>query len=240
MIEQKSHFRTLACLYSSLLAHFGQRTDVYVAAQTPLHYAEQQPDLHKQPDIMVFTDLRDNHERERIHLWTESTVPSVVIEITSQATWLEDLVNKSALYLRLGIKEYLIFDPYDEFLKEGLQGLRLVKDEYVPIALNAKGMLVSQELGANLLRQGPLLRLVHPETEQMIPWGAELAGVQGEGASPPVQVSQELEQRLTEEAQRAQKEAERAARESKRAQALEAENAHLRVLLGQMQTAPHR
>jgi Uma2 family endonuclease len=237
MIEQKSHFRTMACLYSSLQTFLGQRTDVYVAVQTPLHYDEQHPDAYKLPDLLVIKGVRDNEERDQVKLWTEKAVPSVVIEITSQATWLEDLVNKSALYLRLGIKEYIIFDPYNEFLKEGLQGLRLVNGEYVPIALNAKGTLTSQELGVTLLRQGALLRLVHPETEMLIPWGAELAGVQGDVAT---QVVQEAQQQLASEAQRAQKEAERASRETKRAQALEAENAHLRVLLGQMQTAPHR
>ncbi|MFZ4659454.1 MAG: Uma2 family endonuclease [Caldilineaceae bacterium] len=240
MIEQKSHFRTLACLYSTMQTHLGHRSDVYVTVQTPLHYDQQQPELHKQPDLMVFKDLRDNQERERIQLWAEGVAPSVVIEVTSQATWLEDLVNKSSLYLRLGVKEYIIFDPYNEFLKEGLQGLRLVKGEYVPITLNNKGALPSQELNVNFVRQGPLLRLVHPETETLIPWGAEVAGIQGEGVIQVVQASPETQQQLAAEAQRAQKEAERAARESKRAQALEAENAHLRVLLGQTQTAPHR
>lgn len=240
MIEQKSHFRTLACLYSSLQAHFGQRTDLYVAAQTPLHYDEQQPDLFKVPDLMVIKGVRDSQDRDRVQLWHEDALPSVVIEITSQATWLEDLVNKSALYLRLGVKEYIIFDPYHEFLKETLQGLRIMNGEYVPIPLSAKGALSSQELGVTLLRQGPLLRLVHPETETMIPWGTELAGVQGNDTAGAGQAVQEAQQRITQEAQRAQKEAERAARETKRAQALEAENAHLRVLLGQMQTTPHR
>jgi Uma2 family endonuclease len=236
MLEQKSHFRTLACLYSSLQALFGQRSDVYVAAQTPLHYDEAHPTLHKSPDLMVLQGVPNGQERDTIKVWEEVT-PAIVVEITSHATWLEDLVNKSSLYLRLGVKEYIIFDPYNEFLKEGLQGLRLANGEYVPIPIDAKGMLTSEVLGANLVRQGSLLRLVHLETEALIPWGAELAGAQGDQS---VQVVHETQQQVAAEAQRAQKESERAARESKRAQALEAENAHLRVLLGQMQSAPHR
>jgi Uma2 family endonuclease len=236
MLEQKSHFRTLACLYSSLQALFGQRSDVYVAAQTPLHYDEAHPTLHKSPDLMVLQGVPNGQERDTIKVWEEVT-PAIVVEITSHATWLEDLVNKSSLYLRLGVKEYIIFDPYNEFLKEGLQGLRLANGEYVPIPIDAKGMLSSEVLGANLVRQGSLLRLVHLETEALIPWGAELAGAQGDQS---VQVVHETQQQVAAEAQRAQKESERAARESKRAQALEAENAHLRVLLGQMQSAPHR
>lgn len=237
MLEQKSHFRTLACLYSSLQALFGQRSDLYVAAQTPLHYDEAHPAIYKLPDLMVLKGVQNSQERDTIKLWEEGATPAIVIEITSQATWLEDLVNKSSLYLRLGVKEYIIFDPYNEFLKEGLQGLRLVNGEYVPIPLDAKGVLASEVLGANLVRQGPLLRLVHLETEALIPWGAELAGAHGDTSAQGVH---ETQQQVAAEAQRAQKETERAARETKRAQALEAENAHLRVLLGQMQTAPHR
>jgi len=237
MLEQKSHFRTLACLYSSLQALFSQRSDVYIAAQTPLHYDEAQPTNHKLPDLMVLKGVQNSQERDTIKLWEEGVIPAIVIEITSHATWLEDLVNKSALYLRLGVKEYIIFDPYNEFLKEGLQGLRLANGEYVPIPLDAAGVLASEVLGANLVRQGPLLRLVNLETEALIPWGAELTGAHGDNSA---QVVHETQQQVAAEAQRAQKETERAARETKRAQALEAENAHLRVLLGQMQNAPHR
>ena len=258
-MSEQSHFPMMACLYSSLHAHFGQGADVYVAVQTPLHYEQEQPTLSKQPDIMVIKGT-NSEERLRFNLWEEEAVPAVVFEITSGQTWLEDLVNKSALYMQLGIQEYFIFDPYGEFLKDHVQGLRLATQnghhEYVPIPVTADGILKSEELGINLVAKEHLLRLIDVETEEMIPWADELKGYvvparEGEAADGySSEVVQQLETRLQEAEVRTRQAEERARQAEERAEqnqaqpngqdaqrikTLEGENAHLRVLLGQMQ-----
>ena len=243
MSETRTHFRMMACLYSSLRTLFGHRSDIALAANTPLHYAESHAELHKIPDLMVIKGGRSNGERAALHSWEEHSVPAVVFEITSAATWLEDLVNKSALYMRLGVKEYFIFDPHGAVLKEGVQGLRLHNGEYLPITPNKEGTLASTELGVHLVRQGDLLRLIDPESKQIIPWGEEVAGFTA-SASPEVdttalqaalQRAEEAALRAEERAARAEEKATHVDQDSQRFRNLEAENAHLRVLLGQMQ-----
>lgn len=243
MSETHTHFRMMACLYSSLRTLFGNRSDIYIGAHTPLHYAESQADLHKTPDLVVVKGGRSNADRAVLHSWEEHAIPAVVFEITSPATWLEDLVNKSALYMRLGVKEYFIFDPQATVLKEGVQGLRLHNGEYLPIAPNKEGALASHELGIQLLRQGDLLRLLDPEAKQLIPWGEEVAGFSAatgaEGNNSALQEAlqraEEAALRAEERAARAEEKAARGDQDSQRFRNLEAENAHLRVLLGQMQ-----
>ncbi|MCB0184752.1 MAG: Uma2 family endonuclease, partial [Caldilineaceae bacterium] len=91
-----SHFRMMACLYSSLRALSGQGNAHYVAVQTPLFYDESHKHLAKQPDVMVIKGINDQ-DRAQYLLWDEGQTPAVIFEITSGNTWMEDLVNKSSL-----------------------------------------------------------------------------------------------------------------------------------------------
>jgi Uma2 family endonuclease len=258
-MSEHSHFRMMACLYSSLCALFGQERAPYVAVQTPLYYDEHHPMLTKQPDLMVIKGVKQQ-ERARYALWEEGQVPAVVFEITSGETWMEDLVNKSALYMQLGVKEYFIFDPYGEFLRNYVQGLRLVeKDgrrEYVPIVPNKGGLLTSHELGTQLLVKNHLLRLVpHEQADDAqlpIPWAEELHGLAGavivessgttagdqealQAVEAQLRAAEARIRQAEERTRQVEELAKRNGQEPQRLKSLEAENAHLRVLLGQMQ-----
>ncbi len=253
-MSERSHFRPLACLYSSLQAHLGQDARSYVTVQTPLHYDEEHPAHAKQPDLMVVQGAGPQ-ERNTYKLWEEGQTPNVIFEITSGESWLDDLVNKSALYMQLGVKEYIIFDPQGEFLQEQIQGLRLVKrqgrPEYVAIARENDGTLYSEELAVHLAAKEQLLRLLAGENKTLIPWATELQGVAAptEGtagadshATAALQEAQaELAdarnrlQQVEERARQNEEQAKRNGQETQRLKTLEAENAHLRVLLGQMQ-----
>lgn len=262
-----SHFRMMACLYSSLRALSGQGNAQYVGVQTPLYYDETHKNLAKQPDLMVIQGVKQM-DRARYNLWEEGKAPSVIFEITSGETWMEDLVNKSALYMNLGVKEYFIFDPYGEFLQSFVIGLRLVeKDgqhEYLPITPDKNGRLVSDELDVCLVVKEDLLRLVRKEEQANtqsemqtpIPWAEELHGLQiqadGETTWQMTSASnghqEEVEQlqaqlqaaearfyQAEDRVKQVEEQAKRTGQESQRLKSLEAENAHLRVLLGQMQ-----
>lgn len=257
-----SHFRVMACLYSSLRALSGQGNAPYVAVQTPLYYDEKHKSLAKQPDIMVVKGV-ENQDRAKYNLWEEGQVPAVVFEITSGESWMEDLVNKSALYMQLGIKEYFIFDPYGEFLQTYVLGLRLVENdgrqEYLPIQPSKDGLLTSSELNACLVAKDHLLRLIpgeQGESAEPIPWAEELFGLEvhddgqatlhlnGTDDSVHEELQQMQAQLQTAEARlrqaeervnQAEEHAKRNGQETQRLKTLEAENSHLRVLLGQMQ-----
>jgi hypothetical protein len=72
------------------------------------------------------------------------------------------------LYEQLGIKEYFLFDPLDEYLQPRLQGFTLVQGRYRALPLSTEGELMSQELGLILRPQGDLLRLVDSYTRQVL------------------------------------------------------------------------
>ena len=65
--------------------------------------------------------------------WIEGKSPDVVIETTSKKTRRKDTVDKPALYAQLGVKEYFLFDPTQDYLEPSLQGHRLAGEGYVRI-----------------------------------------------------------------------------------------------------------
>ena len=72
----------------------------------------------------------------------------------------------------LGVAEYILFDPTEDYLKPSLQGFRLVAGEYLPIELVA-GRLPSQVLGLHLERDGRELRFFVPATGSRLPTKVE-------------------------------------------------------------------
>jgi Uma2 family endonuclease len=53
--------------------------------------------------------------KRRVYLlWEERRAPSFVIEVTSRKTRKIDWEKKYELYARLGVTEYVLFDPLDE------------------------------------------------------------------------------------------------------------------------------
>ncbi len=94
----------------------------------------------------------------------------MIFEITSESTRYEDMVNKKELYASLNVKEYFLFDPLGEYLKERFLGFRLGKNRmYVPIPSDRKGRIFSRELGAYLKPENDLLRVIDPDTDMPVP-----------------------------------------------------------------------
>jgi Uma2 family endonuclease len=172
MGETGIHVKTIFHLYGALLIFFAaqKRQDVYVAADMFLYYQEGNPRAVKTPDVMVIFGVDGNEIRERrsFMTWQEGAVPSVIFEITSKSTWMEDLVTKSTLYASLGVQEYFIFDPLEEYLEETLQGFELVEREYVPKQPVEPGVFYSEQLQLRLRREGIYLRLFDLETGEKI------------------------------------------------------------------------
>jgi Uma2 family endonuclease len=214
MGETGIHVKTILHLYGALLIFFAARgrNDAYVAADMFLYHQEGNPRAVKTPDVMVIFGVEGNQIRERrsFMTWKKGAVPSVIFEITSKSTRMEDLVTKSSLYARLGAKEYFISDPLEEYLEGALQGFELQDREFVPKQPVAPSVFASEQLKLNMRREGIYLRLFDPETgEKMLSYDESLL-------------------KMFEET-------ERAAQEAQRAEAAEAENARLRALLEELQ-----
>jgi len=119
----------------------GQR--VYVSGDLLVYFEQGNPKKFVVPDVFVVKDL-DPKKRRIYKLWVEGKAPDVIFETTSRKTKKKDTVAKPALYRQLGVKEYFLFDPTEEYLHPRLQGYRLVGDRYLPIVADPEDALVSE------------------------------------------------------------------------------------------------
>jgi len=157
-----------------LLRHFYRGQNVYVSGNLLVYYEQGNPRKFVVPDAFVVKGV--NPRKRRIYkIWMEGKAPDMVIETTSRKTRRKDLTEKPTLYARLGVKEYFLFDPDQEYLEPPLQGHRLAGDAYAPIAPDETGALVSEELGLKLQFENGLLQLYRIDTGQRLLTGDERA-----------------------------------------------------------------
>jgi Uma2 family endonuclease len=146
MAETQVHVLLMMSLYAMLRYHF-RRDRVLVAANIFLYYREGDPSAHTSPDVMVVKGVEGRTLRRSFFTWKERAVPSWVLELTSKETAREDQKEKKALYRKLRVREYFLFDPLHEYLPKPLIGYRLVDGKYQRLKADADGGIVSEELG---------------------------------------------------------------------------------------------
>jgi len=170
--ETCDHFYAIAVLLEMLRQYLTGRLATVLGNQF-LYYSQGMPRMRVAPDVMVIFDVaaggRDNYK-----IWEEGQVPVVVFEMTSKSTQFVDTGFKRDLYTQMGVKEYWLFDPKDEWLGGQLQGYRLngheKGDEYVAIADG-----VSQELGLRLSVENKKIALYRLDNGEKLPFPEELA-----------------------------------------------------------------
>ena len=169
---------------------------VYSASDMLVYFVQGQPTQYVVPDVFVVPNC-PKHRRRVFKTWEEGCVPSVVFEVTSKSTRTKDEVDKLTIYEQLGVQEYFLYDPSQEYLTPPLQGFRSI--DGVLNEFRSEGQrLVSQVLGIGFQ--------VDSEGE-LTAWD--------EKTGQPVLTG--------EEAERAEKEAERAEKEAERRRRLELE-----------------
>jgi Uma2 family endonuclease len=226
--ETDFHVAALFYLWQALRYFYRYNPNVYVAGNMLFYYEEGNPAEFKVPDVFVVKGIA-KHDRRVYKLWKEKRSPCVVFEITSRSTRLEDLGTKRALYEMLGVQEYYLFDPLDEYLRPRLQGYKLIGGTYHPLKLATDGSLMSRELNLVLRPEGKLLRVVDPATGEPLPTldeavrlmdkALETARTESSRAQVEAQRAETEAQRAETEAQRAETEAQRAETEAQRAEA---------------------
>lgn len=165
--ETPAHFRNLSYLREILDARFSGNEQVFVAANMFVYYVPGNRLKHVSPDLFVVHGVPKEKPRKKYLLWEEGKGPDLVIELTSESTHEED-VDKKWLYRDfLGVQEYVLFDPFAEYLNPRLQGFLLQQGNDVPMPV-ASGRLVSQVLGLHLEPDGEDLRLYDPNTAQWL------------------------------------------------------------------------
>ncbi len=173
MAETGVHVKAIIAIVSMLWAYFRHRTDVYIGGDMFWYYEEGNPNKHIAPDVFVAFGVTTAERRSWL-IWEEQKVPEVVFEITSRSTRAEDLGSKKGLYEWLGVQEYFLFDPLDEYMRPRLQGFQLVDGYYQAIPLR-KGELTSTLFNLTLYAEGDKLRFRDLQTGQSLPFPDEEA-----------------------------------------------------------------
>lgn len=196
-----------------LLRHHYRGQQVYVSGNLLVYYEQGNPKKFVVPDAFVVKGV-DPRKRRIYKIWVERKAPDVVIETTSRKTRRKDTDEKPPLYARLGVKEYFLFDPDQEYLDPPLQGYRLGDAGFVKLDPDETGALVSEELGMKLCIEMGLLQLYRLDTGERLLTGDERAELEAEARQR--------------EAEGRQREAEARQREAEARRAAEAEVARLR------------
>ena len=143
MGETDVHIDAVIYLREALRDYFRDDQQVYAAGNMLLYYEEGNPAACVAPDAFVVQGVA-KRERRTYRLWEEGQPPSVVFEVTSRGTRLEDLGTKRAVYAMLGVREYFVYDPLGEYLRPPLQGYQLQEGEYQRMPPGAEGALTSR------------------------------------------------------------------------------------------------
>ncbi|QDU22478.1 Uma2 family endonuclease [Urbifossiella limnaea] len=182
MAETDLHRDLMAEVIQTLKWWFRDRADVYVSGNLLVYYEKGNKRIHVAPDAFVVPGI-GNHLRENYLLWQEGRGLDFVVELTSKTTMMEDIETKYNLYVeKLAVKEYVLFDPREEYLTPSFQmyrrfgaGFRHVKP--------TTGRFTSRVLGLGLERHGTSLRFRDPATGELLPTPTERADAESHRAS---------------------------------------------------------
>jgi Uma2 family endonuclease len=145
------------------------RLDIFVAADIFWYWEEGNPQARRAPDLLVVKGVGRTSRRSFFSWQEHGAVPCLIVEISSEHTWREDLFDKRHLYARLGVQEYFLFDPEALYLRPALQGFhRNPHGVYVPVEPDREDRLKSEELGLYLRGEGAMLRLIDAATDQPV------------------------------------------------------------------------
>lgn len=173
MAETSLHLTVMFDLIEGLKRRYAEVPDVWVGGNLFLCYERGNPAACLAPDVLVAKGVA-KWMRPNYLLWEEKVPPCLVVEVTSRKTHREDQVKKKNVYERIGVEEYVLFDPYGEYLRPRLQEHRLQGGRYQSVRLEEDGSLLSQTTGLRLRPEGQRLRLVDTVTGEPVLWPEEV------------------------------------------------------------------
>jgi Uma2 family endonuclease len=178
MAETDFHVLAIRLLLDALEDVFATRNDVYVAGNVNWFWERGNPRRRRAPDVMVVFGV-EKGPRRSFRSWREGgAVPAACFEMASERTWKKNLGQVKDDYEAAGVKEYFVFDPTREYLEAPILGFRRRGQRFRPIRPDRVGGMVSEGLGLCLVPEGIMLRLVHPESGELVLTRAEQASVE--------------------------------------------------------------
>ena len=137
-----------------------------------MYFEEGNPRRFVVPDVFVAKGC-PRGDRRTFKLWDEAGVPNFVIEVTSPSTKHVDLKSKPDTYSAIGVGEFVMFDPLNEYLNPALRMLRLNGNRYEAVEPDSSGRLYSEELNLFLFLNGTELVMQDAQTGRPLPTDAE-------------------------------------------------------------------
>ena len=139
---------------------------MFYAIDLLVYYSQPRPDLKVAPDVLVAHGVPAG-DRESYQVWVEGKVPDFVLEVASPSTAAKDRKEKKALYRRLGVGEYWLYDPTGGLHKPRLRGFRLTAAGRYAELVGRRGpgkalAFASPCLGLELRFDGERLRMWDP------------------------------------------------------------------------------
>lgn len=201
LVETYSHLYAILTTLEVLKQYLKGRQATVLSDQF-LYYAQGFPKLRVAPDVMVIFEVEPGG-RDNYKVWEEGQVPVVIFEITSAGTQAQDINFKKTLYEQLEVKEYWLFDPREEWIKEKLRGYRLRGESYELIIDNR-----SEPLQLRLAVDGELIAFTREDTGEKLLIPDELAAALKEETN----ARQKAEERATQAEERAKQMEEKLAR----------------------------
>ncbi len=195
MGETDWHRQAIVRLIELLQQQFAEQ-EVYVSGDLLVYFEEGNPKKFVVPDVFIVKGVQPK-ARRIFKIWQEQHAPDAVIEVTSRKTRKKDHTTKPELYARLGVAEYFLFDPEQDYLVPPLQGFRLIDGEYQPITPNDDGSLTSEQFGVRIRLEGEELQLYHLQTGERLLTGIEQARQAEQQARQADQQARQAEQRAT-------------------------------------------
>jgi Uma2 family endonuclease len=179
MAETDVHRDRMVELIEAIRFHFRDDPQLYVSGNLFVYFEEGNPAKVVAPDFFAVRGVPGGRRRT-YKVWKEGKPPAVTIELTSKSTHREDLVDKRAIYERIGVQEYFIFDPEGIRFDPQFRGFRLQGGRLEPV----EGLLLSdgtqvftcEVLGLELHGKGTEIRWVDPRTRERLIIPEEYAG----------------------------------------------------------------
>jgi Uma2 family endonuclease len=212
--ETYDHLYALLTTLEVLKQHLQARRATVLANQF-LYYSQGYPKLRTAPDVMVIFDVEPGG-RDNYKIWEEGQVPAVIFEMTSKKTQDQDKSFKKTLYASLEVKEYWLFDPKGEWIKEQLEGYRLRGETYEPITDSR-----SEPLQLRLAVEGKVIGFYREDTGEKLLMPDEIAQALAQKTQEllqAIEARQQAEAQVEQEKQRAEQEKQRAEQEKQRAE----------------------
>ena len=226
LAESYDHVYAILTTLAVLKEYLAGRQATVLADQF-LYYSQGFPSLRIAPDVMVIFEVapggRDNYK-----IWEEGQVPAVIFEMTSPGTKAQDTGFKKTLCEQLGVKEYWLFDPRGEWIKEKLRGYQLRGESYELItdgkseALGLRLEVEEKIIGFYREDTGEKL-LILEELSSALQESREIAQRERQRAEQAEQIALQERQQAQEERQRAEQAEQIAVQERQRAEQLVAQ-----------------